>query len=706
MRLVLKTLHRLLSWSRDVGRFALVVAAAILTLPASAEAIDLPVTEDFAPIREAGWQSHDGEVLNLRRGLTHGDVNFAWSAEGANAVRLGGRGGTKKLVLEVDQRAGSLHFLHTLEPGDDTQAYQRAAVEAKERGDKPEDLPTIATYRVVYADGQTVDAKVRWDESIHDISRDRFWDRTYGMFGHLAWADIAAFREIAGEPGRVQTLYAMRWPNPRPGETIARIEAVPADGDFGRVILLGAAIGEKLDAGPVIFVSPDGDDDHPGTFGQPKADPIAAMAALQPGETLYIRGGEYRPTQRLKAVLKGTMAKPIRIVGYPGETAILDARDYLFTNDPDFAGVTDRSPFASRNGFLHLDGSTHTTVYNLHLQNLISIGVCVIGVDHVAVEHNTFFRAPASAIYLTGQNSRANHNLAIRPCWRDAVDHHIAFDDARQNDPILQAQKTYLDNRRIRGGFGDEGIDVGGTGSNHLEGAYNEVCWSDKEAMDVKGGPQNIRIHHNHAHHNNFWVALYIDGWTKPLRNVQMHHNVSHDNWGIGLAVNVEHGPIVENIHVHNNLSFNNGLAGMNSGGAGDDNFRRNIVIEHNTFANNGNQGWKHGHTGGVNISSENVAEIYIRRNVFTDSRDYHIAVFGPDYAQKGISIEENLLHPKLESGWLGDKQDMYAIDGQDPMYLKPQYADVEAGNFRLVGPAADLGVGAYHPVDPPSWAE
>jgi hypothetical protein len=656
-------------------------------------------------LSEGGWVSLEGKPLDLSRGVElSGRRSFSWSAEGDNALQV--QAGDERVTIKIGRTAPSLHFLHTFDPGSAAKRYQRQAVAAKARGDKPADKPTLFHYRVMYEDGQTLDVPVRWDESIHDRSRDSFWDHGYGMLGDLAWADVAAVREVPGGQGRAEVWYAMRWPNPRPKVAVASITPVFENADAGRLTLLDVIRGGPLDQGEIFYVAPDGNDEGPGSFEQPWADPIRAMEQLQAGQTLYIRGGEYRPTQRLKRVLKGTADRPIRIVGYPGETAILDARDYLFTNDPHFAGVTDRSPFASRNGFLHLDGSTHTTVYNLHLQNLISIGVSVIDVDHVAVEHNTFFRGPASAIYLTGKDSRANHNLAIRPCWRDAVDHHISFDDARQQDPILMAQKKYLDERKIRGGFGDEGIDVGGTGSNNLEGAYNEICWSDKEAMDVKGGPQNIRIHHNHAHHNNFWVALYIDGWTKPLRNVQMHHNVSHDNWGIGLAVNVEHGPIVENIHVHNNLSFNNNLAGMNSGGAGDDNFRRNIVIEHNTFANNGNQGWKHGHTGGVNISSENVAEIYIRRNVFTDSRDYHIAVFGPDYAEKGISIEENLLYPKLKRGWLGDKQDMYAVDGKDPTYQKPQYADVEAGNYRLVGPAADLGVGAYHPVDPPSWAK
>jgi hypothetical protein len=677
----------------------------LLTGAAAGSVEALPVNEREASLAAEGWTALDGKPLDLHEGLnTRFGGSFSWSAEGNNALRV--TADSDPVIIEIGKRLPTLMFLHTLDPGPKAEKYQRSAIAAKAEGEKPDNLPTVLHYRVAYADGRTIDVPVRWDESIHDRHRDGFWDYAYGMFGNLAWADVAAQRPIPGEHGRVETWYAMRWPNPRPEVEVTSITPLLQDAGMGELSLLGVSAGEPLHGEQVFYVSPDGNDRAPGTFDQPWKDPIRAMRKLEPGQTLYVRGGEYRPRERLRKAFAGTAEQPVRIVGYPGETAVLDARDWTFSQDPNFRDVTDRRPFRDRHGFLHLDGSSHTTVYNLHLQNLISVGVCVIGVDHVAIEHNTIFRAPASAIYLTGQHSRANHNLAIRPCWRDAVDHHIAYDRKRQRDPILQDQKSYLDNRRIRGGFGDEGIDVGGTGSNDLEGAYNEICWSDKEAMDVKGGPQNIRIHHNYAHHNNFWVSLYIDGWTKPLRNVQMHHNVSCDNWGIGLAVNVEHGPIVENIHVHNNLSFNNGLAGMNSGGAGDDNFRRNIVIEHNTFANNGNQGWKHGHTGGVNISSENVADIHIRDNVFSDSRDYHIAVFGPDYAEKGISITRNLLYPRLQEGWLGEKQDMYAVDGQEPVYLQPRYADAEAGNFRLIGPAAGLGLGAYHSVDPPEWAE
>jgi hypothetical protein len=598
--------------------------------------------------------------------------------------------------LRVGRQAGSLYFLHTLEPGEAPLAYQRSAVEAKDRGDLPEELPTVLVYRVTYADGRSLDVPVRWDESIHDARRDDFWDFKYGMFADLDWASLAASTPTGEVPGQVATAYLMRWPNPRPDVAIASILPVMDHADAGTAYLLAAGTADALEPGDVYFVSPDGSDDADGSFDTPWQNPFAAMNQLTAGDTLYVRGGLYQPTDRLVKAFQGTADQPITISGYPGETATFDAQRYTFSSDPAFADVTDRSPFASRNGFFHLDGSKHTTVRGLLLKNLISIGVCVINVEHVAVEHNTFYFGPASAIYLAGRHSRANHNTAIRPCSRGAVDRHIAFDPSRINDPIVKAQKDYLDARRIRGGFGDEGIDVGGTGSYDLEGAYNEICWSDKEAMDVKGGPEKIRIHHNYAHHNNFWVSLYIDGWTRPMRDIEMSHNVSTSNWGIGFAVNVEHGPLVENVRIHNNLSFNNGLAGFESGGAGDNNFRKNISIERNTFYNNGNKGWENGDTGGVRISSSNVENIRIRQNLFVDNRDYHIGLFGPDYARKGVRVEHNLTYPKKQTGWLPGGQHVYNVSGDHARHVRPEFVDPQAGNFRVTNRDEVGNLGAY----------
>ncbi len=602
---------------------------------------------------------------------------------------------TDATAIKVGRAAGSLYFLHTLDPGKSIQSYQKSAVEAKDRGDKPSDLPTVLTYEVHYSDGEVLDVPVRWDESIHDLMRDSFWDFKYGMFSDLDWATIAWSGATGKMPGQVATLYLMRWPNPRPQVTIKNIQPKMQDANAGTAYLFAAGTAEKLESGSVYHVSQDGDDDAAGSFDKPWRDPIAAMQQLEAGDTLYIRGGRYQPSKRLVKAFKGTSDKPITISGYPGETVILDAVNYTFSKDPTL-NLEGRAPFSQRLGFIHVNGSSHLTVRNLHLEHLIGVGFAAIGSDHVSILHNTVYLAPASAIYLTGQDSRANHNTSIRACSLKAFWHHMEHDPARADDPNLSAQAEYLNNRRIRGGFGDECIDVGGTGSVGLEGAYNEICWGEKEAIDVKGGPEKVRIHHNYAHHNQFWVSIYVDGWTKPLRDVELSHNVSCNNFGIGLAVNVEHGPLVENIRIHHNLSFNNGLAGFESGGAGDDNFRKQIDVEFNTFHNNGNQGWKHGQTGAIRISSKNVEDITIRRNVISESRDYNIGLFGPDYASKNVVVSENLIHPDKPRGWLGENKKVFNVSGEDPTITKVYFVDPEAGNFRLTDEALAGRYGAY----------
>jgi hypothetical protein len=470
--------------------------------------------------------------------------------------------------------------------------------------------------------------------------------------------------------------------------------AAPGEG-CGTMSVLGVATDDELPSGRVLFVSPNGSADAAGTFDEPKGDLFGTMASLQPGDTLYVRGGRYTSEQRFIGELIGTVDEPIVVCGYPGETATLDASRYTFSNEPMMRERTE-SPFRDRFGYLHIAGSQHLTIRNLHLENMISMGILATGVREVSLLHNSFYLAPASAIYLAGHDSRANHNLAIRACSLVAFAEHFKHDPARATDPILVERKEFLDNKRIRGGFGDECIDVGGTGSTDLEGAYNEICWGEKEAMDVKGGPQRVRIHHNYAHHNQFWTTLYIDGWTAPLRDIEMDHNVSCDNWGIGMAVNVEHGPLAENVKIHHNLVFNNGLSGIDSGGAGEDNPRRNIQIYNNTVVNNGHIEWNKNPCGGIMIASTNVEDVFIRDNLSVGNRDYNIAVFGPDYAQKNVVIEGNVLYPKFTIGWASDRQRAYVVHGDSPIHVRPKFVDPDAGNFRLAEPLADRKIGAF----------
>lgn len=88
--------------------------------------------------------------------------------------------------------------------------------------------------------------------------------------------------------------------------------------------------------GTEFYVSPAGSDGGAGTLQSPFATVQRAQEAAAPGDTVFIRGGTYRPTEAQIAYRKGIFAhithldksgqaeKPIRYWAYPGERPVFD----------------------------------------------------------------------------------------------------------------------------------------------------------------------------------------------------------------------------------------------------------------------------------------------------------------------------------------------------------------------------------------------
>ncbi len=81
------------------------------------------------------------------------------------------------------------------------------------------------------------------------------------------------------------------------------------------------------------YVATDGDDGSTGTEDQPWASLEKAESVVQPGDTVFVRGGTYNEI-RIEWRASGTAAAPITIQAYPGETPVFDGENdrYSFMN--------------------------------------------------------------------------------------------------------------------------------------------------------------------------------------------------------------------------------------------------------------------------------------------------------------------------------------------------------------------------------------
>ncbi|WP_437320978.1 right-handed parallel beta-helix repeat-containing protein [Sorangium sp. So ce385] len=85
-----------------------------------------------------------------------------------------------------------------------------------------------------------------------------------------------------------------------------------------------------------LYVAPDGAEDNPGTLDAPTT-LYKAITLVQPGQTIYLRGGEYLyvPTVEIAHGNDGTPEQRKRLFAYPGEEPVLEFKDqYYKKGDP------------------------------------------------------------------------------------------------------------------------------------------------------------------------------------------------------------------------------------------------------------------------------------------------------------------------------------------------------------------------------------
>lgn len=88
------------------------------------------------------------------------------------------------------------------------------------------------------------------------------------------------------------------------------------------LILIVFCITSELNA--AFYVSPDGDDNNPGTFELPFKTITKAHSVVAPGDTIYIRGGVHQYSLTITISKVGTSDKKYYMLAYPGERPIID----------------------------------------------------------------------------------------------------------------------------------------------------------------------------------------------------------------------------------------------------------------------------------------------------------------------------------------------------------------------------------------------
>lgn len=279
------------------------------------------------------------------------------------------------------------------------------------------------------------------------------------------------------------------------------------------------------------YVSPSGSDSGGnGTVGAPWATLRRAVEKAVAGDVIYLRGGTYRPTEDeimgwqegglyacvYNLTQSGTAAKPITIVGYGGERAVIDLSDvkpegkrvsgfyvkgnYWRLRDFDIVGIQVTITGHTQSENISMRGGSNCIIERVNIHDGMGIGIYFTrGSNNMVLNCDAYNNYdPVSENGRGGNcdgfgfhlNKAGYTGNVIRGCraWRNSDD---GIDLISNLAPVVVdscwAWENGYDANRVSRGDGT-GIKAGGYGMGTMKGDVdaprniikNSICWANK----------------------------------------------------------------------------------------------------------------------------------------------------------------------------------------------------------------------------------
>jgi len=297
------------------------------------------------------------------------------------------------------------------------------------------------------------------------------------------------------------------------------------------------------------YVSTTGSDDNPGTYALPWATWGEAFnsASVQPGDTVYFRGGVYSMTSDNLAYpysegsgynvgRDGTIGDTIRYWAYPGETPILDC------DNISLASGSNRGINGNDINYVHFKGLTVRNVNQSAAGN--STYGWIINGDNLKVENCEVYNTGGRGFYSTGHevyylNCDSHHNCDSLTAALPGND-GVGF----QNTDLTNADGSiYYWNCRAWMN-GDQGFSAVSIGYLEFDG-----CWSFNNGLYQGEG------------HGFKMGAVGLEGEQPefgPLKR-KYTNNVAAFNRANGWTTNDNTSYLARTMYVYNNIAYHNG---------------------------------------------------------------------------------------------------------------------------------------------------
>lgn len=335
-------------------------------------------------------------------------------------------------------------------------------------------------------------------------------------------------------------------------------------------LLFPAGSSPVLAEGNVYYVAKNGSDYNPGTKDSPWQTIEKATTSLEPGDTVYIRGGIY--SEQVIIYNSGTPGNFIKYCAYPGESVVIDGSGIDWGYDWE--------------SLVALSGQSYIWLSGLNVVNSrwFGIGDCPDGegCDNIVLENCSTNNTRSSGIafgnasYLTIEG-----NKVARAC----------------SSPSQEAiSMSNVDHFCIRN---------------------NSVTDSAREGIDAKQGCTNGKIYNNEVRNcgNGDYVArpgIYIDAFSKQVHNIEVFNN-QVAGCPQGICVAAEMGGVLKNINIHHNV-ISDCLWGLSMG---DWEYGYSHIMEDIYFTNNIVY---NAEDGGIRLQNKSARNVVVKNNTFNCS--------------------------------------------------------------------------------------
>ncbi|CUS34878.1 hypothetical protein COMA1_20003 [Candidatus Nitrospira nitrosa] len=335
--------------------------------------------------------------------------------------------------------------------------------------------------------------------------------------------------------------------------------------------LIAALLGTTEVQGATYYVATTGNDSNPGTLAQPFGTFKQAINKLQPGDTLYIRGGTYTEQMNFQDPPKTGIANAwLTIAGYPGEAVTLLRTDPV---DNSYGPIKARGNLAyfvfenlildgtnSSNGTAWnlRDGNHHFILRNLEIKNFKSSGLHIKGSDIHVLNCKIHDNQPPPGI--------KSRKYGIYFAYGDNVilDGNEIY---RNNGGGIHAFPGPIRNAIIRG---NRVYDNNSSSESTVPGI---LVFEDTDYYDGTAIIDGVHLYNNIVYGNGAGGIFVSNG----AANVKVWNNTVYGNkgWGVNIQIGLNGMPV--NTIVQNNIVFANTSGEIINKGVGS-------VIDHNVI--------------------------------------------------------------------------------------------------------------------------